>query len=344
MNVTANLDGWQAGDILWIFDNGGVNRNYSNGCDGSITVIAPEGMRLRVASDVTTEENSDYLTVYDGDSTAADVLGGPYSGTTTFSSYTNTSLYSTGNAVTIFFHSDGWTTKRGIDMKVTVFDPDSLVRITFDAGEGTGTMDDIVLLRGDSVYLPSCGFTLPEKTYFNYYTDGTNNYYAGYSVTVNADLHLTAVYNEKILYTYTNGLTSIVQEYKKGLYLALPSYTAYGMFSGDVPYRKSFRAWSINGVEHPAGWTSTVNADTTVTAVFDDLPILQNDASGGVFVTMPRIENVAVDLTEQTNGFAFTLYDNGGAIVFAFCHAITCFLSKCLDKLIDISYNKANNY
>lgn len=313
MNVTANLDGWQAGDILWIFDNGGVNGYYSNGCDGSITVIAPAGMRLRVTSDVTTEENSDYLTVYDGNSTTADVLGGPYSGTTTFGSYTNTSLYSTGNAVTIFFHSDGWTNRRGIDMKVTVFDPSSLVRITFDAGEGSGTMDDIVLLRGDSVYLPSCGFTLPEKTYFNYYTDGTNNYYAGYSVTVNADLRLTAVYNEKILYTYTNGLTSIVQEYKKGLYLALPSYTAYGMFSGDVPYRKSFRAWSINGVEHPAGWTSTVNEDTTVTAVFDDLPILQNDASGGVFVTMPRIENVAVDLTEQTNGFAFTLYDNGGA-------------------------------
>ena len=305
-SVVADLSGESAGYLLWIFDNGGVNGNYANGVDGSVTVIAPEGCILQISGDVNTESGYDYLYVYDGDSSDAQTLG-------TFSGNPNTGkMYSTGTSATIRFTSDGSTNRRGIDVKITVARPESLITISFDPGEGSGTMDDIVLLPGDRFYIPSCGFTLPEKTFFDYYTDGTNRYNANTSLTATEDMHLTAVYIEKIIITYQSGGQTSVVEYRKGNTGTLSSY---GTKFDKLPYRKEFKQWrsSIDGEAYPAGTSFTATVDTTYTAEFNDLPILIEDGSGGYYVLMPEDKDVALDLSDKSNGFTFKLYDNGGA-------------------------------
>ena len=308
-SVTADLSSWQAGDLLWVFDNGGVNGYYANGCDASMTVIAPEGLRICVRSDVTTEASRDYLRVYDGATTNAELLG-TYSGTTTI-----TPLYSSGNTVTVFFHSDYSDNRRGIDMKIILFESSSLHTLSFDAGDGSGTMDSISRLPGDQIYLPACGFTCPDRTEFDYYTDGTNKYYSGKSYTFgNTDVTLTAVYAETVVFTYENGLENpITKVYRKGISPVLMPYisTLDKMFT-KTPYRKQFRAWLINGEEYAPGDHYLAGADTTLTAVFNELPILNDDGQGGKYILMPDWENVAFSLADQSNGFTIHFYDNGG--------------------------------
>ena len=305
-SVTADLSGESEDYILWIFDNGGVNGNYANGCNGSVTVIAPEGCILQIAGDVNTEQGYDYLYVYDGDSSDAESLGA-------FSGNPNTGkMYSTGNVATIRFTSDSSTNRRGVDVKVRITRPEALVTISFDPGEGSGTMDDIVMLPGDRFYIPNCGFTLPEKTFFDYYTDGTNRYRANDAVTATEDMHLTAVYIEKILITYQSGTETSVVEYRKGNTVTLSSYN---IRFDKLPYRKAFTAWrsEADGEAYPAGTQFTAAVDSTFTAVFEDLPYLIEDGSGGYYALMPENEDVTLDLSDKPNGFSFKLYDNGGA-------------------------------
>ena len=307
--VTADLSSWQAGDLLWVFDNGGVNGYYANGCDATMTVIAPEGLRICVRSDVATEASRDYLRIYDGATTNAELLG-TYSGTTTI-----TPLYSSGNTVTVFFHSDYSDNRRGIDMKIILFESSSLRTLSFDAGLGSGTMDSITRLPGDQIYLPACGFTCPERTEFDCYTDGTNQYYSDKSYTFgNTDVTLTAVYAETVVFTYENGLESPIKKvYRKGIRPSLMPYTSNldKMFT-KTPYRKEFRAWLINGEEYAPGDHYTASADTTLTAVFNELPILNDDGQGGRYILAPDSENVSFSLADQPNGFTFRFYDNGG--------------------------------
>ena len=305
-SVTADLTGESEGYILWLFDNGGMGGNYANGCDGSVTVLAPEGCILQVTSDVNTELNCDYLYVYDGDSTSSELIG-RYSGTNGTGK-----LYSTGSAVTIRFTSDGGINRRGIDMKITITRPEELVTISFDPGEGSGTMDDIVLLPGDQVYVPNCGFTLPEKTFFDYYTDGTNKYRASSLITVTEDLHLTAVYIEKVIITYQSGEQTSALEYRKG---NSGNLSTYNQRFGELPYRKAFTGWrnETDGQLYDAGTRFTASADTVYTAEFEDLPYLIEDGNGGWYATLPKNDDVSLDLSDKPNGFSFKLYDNGGA-------------------------------
>ena len=302
-SVTADLTSADPGYLLWVFDNGGVNGNYANNCDGSITVLAPEGCILQISSDVNTEGSCDFLYVYDGDSTSVTSLGS-FSGTNGTGK-----LYSTGNAVTVRFTSDGGVNRRGIDMKITVTTPSSLVTVSFDPGAGSGTMDDIVLLPGDQTYIPYNAFTVPDGYLFNYYTDGTNTYKEHDLITVNSDLHLTAIFIEKITITYQFGEETYSNTYKKGAQYSVRSFNAVGF---TLPYRKSFRCWLNGDTEVTAQTYLYANENVTYTAVLDDLPYLIEDGNGGYYATVPKDEHVTLDLTDKQNGFSFTLYDNGG--------------------------------
>lgn len=66
-----------------IFDNGGVAANYSNNVNGALLITpATSGMKVKLHfNSFATEATNDYLTVYNGNSTAASVIG-VYSGTT----------------------------------------------------------------------------------------------------------------------------------------------------------------------------------------------------------------------------------------------------------------------
>ncbi len=311
-SVTADLTGVSEGYTLWVFDDGGVNGNYSNGCNGSITVLAPEGCIMQIGSDVSTELSCDYLYVYDGDSENASQIG-------RFSGSNGTGkLYSTGNAVTVRFYSDGRKNYRGIDMKIIVTRPESLITVSFDPGEGSGTMQDLKFLSGDLFSVPACTFTLPEKTYFDHYTDGTRNYSERDHLYITEDLHLTAVYIEKIIITYQGeGGQTATADYRKGSQFYLSEYEV--RFSR-LPYRKELKQWR-NETDHEAYAPQTLvtaNADTTYTAEFESLPYLIDDENGGYYALMPVVEQIDdFDLSDRQNGFTFKLYDNGGQNIYA---------------------------
>ena len=61
-----------------------------------------------------------------------------------------------------------------------------------------------------------------------------------------------------------------------------------------APDGKQFKAWSVGGVEKAAGDTITVNANTTVTAIWENIPVtyytVTFDSNGGSAVTAQSIE------------------------------------------------------
>ena len=127
------------------------------------------------------------------------------------------------------------------------------------------------------------------------YLDG--NYYLSEKFTVNYTAPVT---------TYTvsfnaNGgtgsmadVTGISGEYT----LPANSFTA--------PSGKQFKAWSVGGVEKAAGDKITVTANTTVTAVWEDIPVVTYtvsfDANGGTG-SMADVTGVSGEYTLPANGF-----------------------------------------
>ena len=301
---TLDLTDKDAGFDCWIFDDGGEDGNYSSNCNSTLTVTVKEGCILQLKADINTESGYDYFYVYNGNSADEAKQLGKYSGSP------NTSpIYSTGNALTLKFTSDGGLERSGIDVQISVVDPASLLRVSFLPGDGSGTMDDIVAAAGDRVYLPECGFELPEKTFFDYYTDGVNTYHARDYITVEDNITLTAVYINKVILTYKSGDDTETAEVREGGTVTLGTYSR--MFV--PPYRCAFLKWQCDGVDYAEGAWYKATEDVTFTAVFEQLPILFEDGNGGYCAVMPITGEYEVDLKDKPNGFSFAIYDDGGA-------------------------------
>lgn len=104
-----------------VYDDGGSDGYYSSNADGYLKLVAPEGSTLRIEGWVGTHNisNEDYLTIYDGDTDAQKLLDGFYSRTYGQNSEMET-VVSSGNIVTLHFHSDGWNNDfMGLNLLVT---------------------------------------------------------------------------------------------------------------------------------------------------------------------------------------------------------------------------------
>ena len=73
-----------------------------------------------------------------------------------------------------------------------------------------------------------------------------------------------------------------------------------------APAGKQFKAWSVGGVEKAVGDKITVTANTTVTAVWEDIPVVTYtvsfDANGGTG-TMADVTGISGEYTLPANGF-----------------------------------------
>ena len=118
-----------------IYDDGGKNDEYSEDCDGVLTLIAPANKMIQLEGTVATETISDdgdiwdYLTVYTGTTAEGDMLldRACSEDDVEIDEYTYEAVpvsigTLTGTSMTLYFHSDGGSNDAGLDLTVTLLD------------------------------------------------------------------------------------------------------------------------------------------------------------------------------------------------------------------------------
>ncbi|MBQ9521758.1 MAG: InlB B-repeat-containing protein, partial [Oscillospiraceae bacterium] len=123
--------------------------------------------------------------------------------------------------------------------------------VTFDANEGTGSMEDVKVNQGDKLTLPANGFTAPEGKQFKAWSVGDTEYQPNTEIDIAADTTVKAIWEDIPVVTYTvtfdaNEGTGSMEDVKvnQGDKLTLPAngFTA--------PEGKQFKAWSVGDTEY----------------------------------------------------------------------------------------------
>ena len=98
------------------------------------------------------------------------------------------------------------------DTVVTVGDGKPLAEctITFNEGDGSGSMDSVTVKAGANYTLPECGFTAPDDQEFKAWEIGGMEYEVGDSYTVNEDTEIKALWENSVITptTYTVTVTT----------------------------------------------------------------------------------------------------------------------------------------
>ena len=146
-----------------VYDNGGKDGAYSNNCNGTLVLTAPEGYVLELGGNVITENPYsetkiyDYLSVYDGADKSANIVRNQITGTVNVET-----VRSSGRNLTLLFYSDISNAKSGLDLTVTLVPVDYTITVATVTG-GSMTSDKESAVPGDKVTLtatPDEGFLL----------------------------------------------------------------------------------------------------------------------------------------------------------------------------------------
>ena len=126
-----------------VYDNGGKNENYSNGCNSLLHITAPTGYIIQLSGRIKTETSWDKLTVYDSNEASGikllDAINGKNSSWLTINT-----VRSTGQSMTLFFYSDGSSNYEGLDLTVELINPNAKYNITVNpANNGIVESDKI---------------------------------------------------------------------------------------------------------------------------------------------------------------------------------------------------------
>ncbi len=141
-------------DALPIYDNGGYNGNYANSSDGKLVINAQEGCRIKLTGNINTENNYDFVKIYDSDDTELYNSSGTYDIGT---------IISSGNSLSIAFTSDGSVIESGFDLLAETVYPIAVATMK----NGTVVPDTLWAAAGDIVTLqaiPSDGYQLIENS------------------------------------------------------------------------------------------------------------------------------------------------------------------------------------
>ena len=193
------------GFTLKVYDNGGPDGAYASNCDGYLRLTAPSGYSFAVSGSGRTVNTSDYLTLYDGDTST--VLGADkYYGT-----FTLEETVTDSEVLILYFGSDGSNTALGVDLTVRIVDPSALAAVRF-AFEGTEK--SITASVGGDVILPAFTdyFTLATGATFVGWKYGGEVYDAGDVVTVTGNMTFTAEieYPDALMFDGEGGYYALV--------------------------------------------------------------------------------------------------------------------------------------
>ncbi|MDU2292662.1 MAG: S-layer homology domain-containing protein [Peptococcus niger] len=149
-----------------------------------------------------------------------------------------------------------------------------LANVTFDANGGDGIMKDMSLVKGSIFTLPDCTFTAPSDKEFKAWEVGGTEKAVGDSMTLLGDTTVKALWKDQIpgpaeIVTITfdkNGgsgtMPSVTKN--KGESYKLPACTF------TAPEGKTFKAWQVGTEEKAVGDSITVDANTTVKALWKE--------------------------------------------------------------------------
>ena len=181
--------------------------------------------------------------------------------------------------------------------------------VIFDANGGAGTMSSQKISRDVEAALSQNAFTNSGYAFMGWNTsaDGSGTSYVDKEVVKNlaaADDSITlyAIWEQfKTVSFDANGgtgtMTSAYADVSGAYTLPENGFTA--------PDGKRFKCWSVNGTEKMPGDTVTIAVDTTVRALWEDIPVTYTvsfDANGGSG-SMAGVSGIAGAYTLPENGF-----------------------------------------
>lgn len=140
-----------------VYDDGGIDENYSNDADGYMVMTAPSGYIFQISGSAKTEEDYDYVDVYDGN---METFIKRMTGTTEMAQ-----VLSSVNVAALYFYSDGYDGDKGFVLTVELVEAAESHSITLNnVIGGTVTANKELAYVGDDV---SLGVNLDEGFLLN---------------------------------------------------------------------------------------------------------------------------------------------------------------------------------
>lgn len=140
-----------------VYDDGGIDENYSNDADGYMVMTAPSGYIFQISGSAKTEEDYDYVDVYDGN---METFIKRMTGTTEMAQ-----VLSSVNVAALYFYSDGYYGDEGFVLTVELVEAAESHSITLNnVIGGTVTANKELAYVGDDV---SLGVNLDEGFLLN---------------------------------------------------------------------------------------------------------------------------------------------------------------------------------
>ena len=322
---TATLDIPLGVSSFKIYDNGGSSYSYTNNCEAVLKLRAPSGFTLSLSGTVTTEGTSangnpyDFLEVYNGLNLLSSNLI-----VKKFSSSTGTQLSigtinSTGNTMTLRFHSDVSTVSSGLNLTATlVAQSFSISNASYSNGSVSvvssakaGATVTITATPNTNYLLKSLTASTASGTNVSL-TKGSGNTWTftmpGENVTIKpvfAKDTYTITYK-----TATGGSVSGVSSAKVGNTVsvtATPSNSTYLLKDINVvsSENETVNVTSLKWFSNTAAFTMPFG-NVTVTPSFTN----NLSAEGGLYINMPKSGTLSASI--PSNVKSFKVYDDGG--------------------------------
>ena len=302
-----------------VYDDGGASSNYSNSCNGTLTLTAPEGYVLQLSGSITMEFYWDKLTVYDGSTTSGTKLLDAVSSTTSDTKTAITTVYSSGQSLTLYFYSDGGTNYAGLDLTVTLISTSTVSGITVNnpatGGSVTATVggtsattakvNDVVTLTAT----PESGYVLSGISV----TDASSNAVAvDWSIWSNTATFRMPASAVTVTTTFSNdpSINMPATDTKSvTIPTSVPSFKVY-----DDGGKKGYYSYSCHGtltLTAPTGYVLQLSGSIT-TDTNDNLTVYDNSEASGTKL-LDAVSSTSSDTktaipTVISSGQSMTLY------------------------------------
>ena len=295
-----------------VYDDGGASGNYSDNCDGTLTLTAPTGYVLQLSGSITTEINSDKLTVYDGSTASGTKLLNAVNSTTS-GTQTAITTVSTGQSMTLNFYSNPLSNYAGLDLTVTLVNTSTDYSITVNTATGgsvaadksTDEVNETITLTAT----PESGYLLSGLSV----VDGSGNVVAvDWNIWANTATFAMPASAVTVTPTFTNDLTSLyINMPKTGTETVIipsdvQSFKVYDDGGKDANYSNGCRGTLI--LTAPSGYVLQLSGSITTESGHDKLTVYDGSTTSGTKLLDAVSGTQTAITTVNSSGQSMTLY------------------------------------